>query len=453
MARKSPRNAIVLAAGKGTRFRTVKPKVLHEICGKPMITYLLDRLPELDIDKVMVVVDSESEDIREALSSYSLEYVVQKEQLGTGHALISALDCFRNLDGSLLVLYGDTPFIGNRHLEGLMSACELEGCDESLLTTELDNPHGYGRIIRDESGNPIDIIEEKETSPEQKKIREINAGFACFRISALVSHVMELRNDNRSGEYYLTDMVRILKAAGKKIKAVQVTAGDEIFGINDRVQLAAAEKQLQKQVAAALMASGVTIRNPETVLIHASITAGPDTCIYPGAVMEGACRIGRGCMIGPNTHLVNAEIGDYTCVENGSTVRDSRIGASCSIGPFANIRNSSVIGDRVRIGNFVEVKNSRVSEDTTAAHLSYLGDAIIGRDVTIGAGTITCNFDGKNKHTTRIGDNAFIGSNTQLIAPVSIGRGASVAAGSTVTEDVPPGSLAIARSRQVNLER
>ncbi len=248
-------------------------------------------------------------------------------------------------------------------------------------------------------------------------------------------------------------MVKILKAAGRIVTAVQVPADDGIFGINDRIQLSAAEKKIQREITSSLLAQGVSIRNPETVIIHETVTAGPDTCIYPGAVLEGACKIGCRCTIGPNVHLVNAVIGDDSSLGNGTTIRESRVGSECSIGPFANLRQNSVIGNRVRIGNFVEVKNSIIGDSTTAAHLSYLGDSIIGSNVNIGAGTVTCNFDGKKKNSTWIEDNAFIGSNTQLIAPVRIGKGATVAAGSTVTEDVPPGSLAIARSRQVIRDR
>lgn len=453
MTSKIPRHAVILAAGKGKRFKSEKPKVLHEICGRPMITYLLDRLPDLGVEKVFVVVDPDSRQIRETLADYSAEFVIQDKQMGTGHAIICTADVVKDLQGSLLVLYGDTPFVSTRYLESLFAACEKEGCDEALLTTELDNPKGYGRILRDKSGSPADIIEEKEATQEQKKIREINAGFACFRISSLISHIRNLSNDNRSGEYYLTDMVKILRSAAKKVVTVQVPAADEIFGINDRIQLSAAEMGLQRKITSSLMAGGVTIRNPETVVIHATVRVDADTCIYPGAVLEGSCHIGRGCKIGPNVHLVNAFIGDNTSVVNGSSIKDSRIGSACSIGPFANLRDNTVVGNRVRIGNFVEVKNSRIGDNTIAAHLSYLGDSIIGSNVNIGAGTVTCNFDGETKNPTWIEDNAFIGSNTQLIAPVRIGRGAMVAAGSTITEDVPPGNLAIARCRQENRDR
>lgn len=452
MTAANKRHAVILAAGKGTRFNSEKPKVLHEICGKPMISYLLERLESLIIEKILIVVDSDSGMTRKALESYHPEFIIQSEQLGTGHAIMSAADSLKKLEGSLLVLYGDTPFIQPGHLESLLSACE-NGCDEAILTTLLEDPTGYGRIARDASGAPCDIIEEKEADPQQKLIREINAGFACFKIPQLLSHLDQLSNDNRSGEYYLTDMVKILNAAGKKIEAVQIPAGNEIFGINDRSQLAAAEKQVQKEIALSLMESGVTIKNLDNVLIHASVLVGPDTSIYPGAILEGRCRIGSNCSIGPNVHLIDVEIGDNSKVENGSTIRASKIGSGCHIGPNAHIRDHSEIGDQVRIGNFVEVKNSTIGDQTTAAHLSYLGDARIGSRVTIGAGTITCNFDGENKNQTLIEDLAFIGSDSQLIAPVRIGQGATVAAGSTITEDVPARHLAIARSRQINKKR
>lgn len=448
-----PRYAVILAAGKGTRFKSSKPKVMHEICGKPMITYLLDRLPGLNIEKTFVVVDAESDSIRATLAPYDLEFVVQEKQLGTGHAVACALNAFRGLDGNILVLYGDTPFVETSCLAGLLESCESSGSDQALLTAILPSPTGYGRIIRDESGNPADIVEEKDASDEQKKIREINAGFACFKISALSSNIEKLGNSNKSGEYYLTDMVRILSGSGHKVTTVEAGSGSGIFGINDRLQLADAEKQVQKEILESLMTFGVTIRSPGTVSIDQGVECGPDTIIETGAVLEGKCRIGCGCVIGPHSRLVNAEIGDNTVLENGSIIKDSKVGSACTIGPFAHIRNDSAISNRVRIGNFVEIKNSTIGDETIAAHLSYLGDSIIGASVTIGAGTITCNFDGKQKNVTRIEDQAFIGSNCQIIAPVTIGERARVAAGSTITSDVPPGSLAIARSRQTNLQK
>ena len=449
----SSRHAVILAAGKGTRFKSDKSKVLHEICGRPMITYLLDRLPSLGIDKVFVVVDNDSAQVREALKEYPVDFILQEKQLGTGHAIMCTAEKVKTLEGILLVLYGDTPFISTSHMETLFASCEETGCDEALLTTDLDNPAGYGRIQRDSLGNPVDIIEEKEASPEQKKIREINAGFACFKIRSLVEYISTLSNDNNTGEYYLTDMVKILGSAGKSVQAVKVAAEDEIFGINDRIQLASAEKQLQKKIVAKMMAGGTTILNPESVFIHSTVESGRDTRIYPGAVLEGNCRIGNNCVIGPNAHLVNAVIGDKCMVQDGTSIADSRVGAESSIGPFARLRNQTLLGDQVRIGNFVEVKNSRIGDRTIAAHLTYLGDAEIGPDVNIGAGTVTCNFDGEKKNITIIEERAFIGSNVQIIAPVKIGKGATVAAGSTITEDVPPGELAIARSRQSNRKR
>jgi len=453
MPSSSNRHAVILAAGKGTRFKSAKSKVLHEVCGRPMITYLLDRLPDLDIDRVFVVVDNESGQIREALQEYPVEFIVQEEQLGTGHAIMCTTERIGTLSGILLVLYGDTPFISTENLTKLLETCEETGCDESLLTTELSCPTGYGRILRNIDGSPADIIEEKEATGDQKKITEINAGFACFRIESLVSNIAKLSNENNTGEYYLTDMVKILDNAGKKVQAVKVPAEEEIFGINDRIQLAAAEKQLQKKITMEMMAAGVSIPQPENVQIHSTVKIGPDSVVYPGAVLEGNCHIGKSCTIGPNVHLLNAVIEDRTNIENGSSVFNSHIGWGCTVGPCARLRDQAVIGNNARIGNFVEIKNSIIGEGTIAAHLTYLGDAEIGREVNIGAGTVTCNFDGVKKNRTIIEDNAFIGSNAQLIAPVRIGRGATVAAGSTVTDDVPAGKMAIARSRQTNRER
>lgn len=445
------RYALILAAGKGTRFKSEKPKVLHEICGKPMICYLLDRLPELQVEKAIIVVGQGAEEVQNALQGYPVEFVRQEQQLGTGHAVMSAVPALNGLDGNLIVLYGDTPLIQTSALEELFVKQETTGADEVLLTVQLDNPTGYGRILRDSAGQIFDIIEEKETTEEQRRILEVNAGFVCFGIKALVGTISQLSNENVAGEYYLTDMVKVLRRNGRSVETVQVEAADEeIFGINDRRQLAAAAVKLRSRINTRWMEEGVTLIDPNSTVIDSTVEIGPDTMIHPGAIIEGKTKIGNDCRIGAYVHLANARLADGVTVDSFSVIRDSRVQSGAVVGPFAHLRGETEVGSSVRIGSFVELKKTVVGSQSIAAHLSYLGDATIGEGVNVGAGAITCNFDGAKKHDTIIEDGAFIGSDSQLVAPVRVGKNAVVAAGSTVTEDVPEEALAIARSRQTN---
>ncbi|RPJ54526.1 MAG: bifunctional UDP-N-acetylglucosamine diphosphorylase/glucosamine-1-phosphate N-acetyltransferase GlmU, partial [Acidobacteria bacterium] len=446
------RHAVVLAAGKSTRFKSEKPKLLHQLCGKPLVCHLLDRLAALEVGRIVVVLGHGSESVREALSDYPVDFALQEDQLGTGHATMCAAPALKDLDGSVLVLYGDTPLISQDTLRRLFETREKEDADEVILTVETPDPQGYGRIVRDSDGAPARIVEEKDTSPEEKLIREINAGFVCFRISTLLRHLSSLSNQNAAGEYYLTDMLALLRERGRKVLTVPAASVLETMGVNSREELSRIESLLRAEIAARWMREGVTILNPATVYIDPEVTIGPDTVIYPGVFIEGKSRIGPRCTVHSGCHLLDAVLEENVVVDHCSVIRRSSVGQGTTVGPFAHLREHTSVGGNARIGNFVEVKKSTIGEGSKAAHLAYLGDASLGADVNIGAGTITCNYDGVHKNKTVIEDGVFIGSDSQLIAPVTIHRGAYVAAGSTITEDVPAESLAIGRGRQINKE-
>ncbi len=438
----------MLAAGRGTRFHSRQAKVLHPLCGRPMAAHLLDRLPGLGVEASLVVVGYQAEEVERRLAGEDRRFVLQREQLGTGHAVLTARRELEPLTGSLLVVYGDTPLVRTETLRRLLETREREQAAAVLLTCEPDDPTGYGRILRDESGHLADIVEEKDATPEQKRIREVNPGLYCFHLERLLPALDELNNHNQQGEYYLTDLPRILRRRGETVLALPTDDPGELRGINDRLQLAEAEGEMRRQLARHWMSEGVTMLEPESVLIDAGVRIGEDTTLYPGVILEGETSIGRECEIRAHSHLSGAVLGDGVLVDHSSVIRDSRVESGSTVGPFAHLRQQTEVGPNCRVGNFVEVKKSRLAEGVKAGHLTYLGDAQVGPGVNIGAGVITCNYDGRRKHETVIEEGAFIGSGSQLIAPVTVGKNAYVAAGSTITEDVPAESLAIARGRQ-----
>ena len=448
----SDRYALILAAGQGTRMKSRKPKVLHPLCGKPLIAHVLDKLADLGPARTWVVVGHGSEQVQEALAGYGVEFVQQQPQQGTGHAMMVSAPQLETLSGSLLVLYGDIPLVPGHLLSQLLETREATNADQVLLTAEYADPSGYGRIVRDADGAVTGIVEEKDATPEQRTIREINTGIQCFAIDSLLSALSKLSRGNAAGEYYLTDLVEIFRQQGKKVLTLSARKPEETAGVNTREELASVELELRARIASRWMAEGVTLMAPGSIYIDESVVIGPDTVVHPGAVLEGKTRIGRDCTIGAYSHLRDAVLEKEVTVDHCCVIRQSRVGKQSRIGPFAHLRQGCSVASQVRIGNFVEVKNSQLGRGSKSAHLSYLGDASIGREVNIGAGTITCNYDGKEKHPTVIEDGVFIGSDAQLIAPVTIGRGAYVAAGSSITEDVPEKALAIARGRQVNKE-
>ncbi|HEV8130443.1 MAG TPA: bifunctional UDP-N-acetylglucosamine diphosphorylase/glucosamine-1-phosphate N-acetyltransferase GlmU [Acidobacteriota bacterium] len=442
---------VILAAGKGTRMRSEHAKVLHPLCGRPMILYPVETAMALEPEKILVVIGYEADQVKEALQEYPVEFVLQEEQKGTGHAVIQAIAALQDFEGNVVILYGDSPLLAADELRALIHERERTGTALALLIARMQPPTGYGRIIR--SGSQIErIVEERDATPEEKKIDEVNPGIYCFDAAALKKALAKLNNKNAQGEYYLTDTFEVLRKMGYKAVALTSLRPETLWGVNTRVELAETERKIWLRRARQFMLQGVSILHPETFFASHETKIGRDTVIYPNVIIEGATEIGQKVTIFPNTRIIDSRIGAEAQILDSCVITESEVGPGTTVGPFAHLRAHATVGAGCRIGNFVEVKNSHVGDKSKAAHLTYLGDAEIGKDVNIGAGTITCNYDGVAKNPTYIGDGAFIGSDSQLIAPVRVGEGAYVAAGSSITEDIPPYSLGIARGRQVNKE-
>ncbi|ARF14233.1 MULTISPECIES: bifunctional UDP-N-acetylglucosamine diphosphorylase/glucosamine-1-phosphate N-acetyltransferase GlmU [Sporosarcina] len=442
--------AIVLAAGQGTRMKSDLYKVLHPVCGKPMVEHVIDHIRDLHSDRIVTIVGHGAEMVEQTLGGKS-EYALQAEQLGTAHAVQQAEKVLADLDGTTLVVCGDTPLISTETMAALLAHHHKTEAKATILTAIADDPTGYGRIIRAENGDVVRNVEHKDTNDGERLVKEINTGTYCFDNRVLFDTLKKVNNDNAQGEYYLPDVLGILKSEGQRISAYTTPDFHETLGVNDRVALAQAEKSMRQLIAEKHMRNGVTIISPEQTVISAEAEIGRDTVIQPGVLIEGATKIGSQCVIGPNSHIQNSTVGDHTTIHS-SVVRDSTVGNQTAVGPFAHLRPETQLGDHVKVGNFVEVKKSQLGDDSKVSHLSYIGDTEIGKNVNVGCGTITVNYDGKNKYKTEIEDNAFIGCNANLVAPVTIGKNAIVAAGSTVTKNVPENSLAIGRVRQENKE-
>lgn len=439
---------IILAAGEGSRMRSQKPKVLHQVCGENILDYVIAVSKASGISEIGVVVGFQAELIKESLSPQIATYF-QPEQLGTGHAVLQALPFFEALQGNLIVLVGDAPLIRPETLTGLIMAHETGGYAVTVLTAEFEEPTGYGRMIKNRSGELLKIVEEKDAAAAEKQIKEINSGMYCFDAQALIVALAELKTDNVQGEYYLTDVIEILRKMGKTAGTYVTPDPENIQAINSRVQLAEAEAVMRKRINHKLMDAGVTIIDPATTYVGARVQVGQDTVLYPGVILEGATEIGKDCVIGANSRLVDTKIGNNVTIQS-STILDSSVDDFTTVGPYAYIRPGSQIGKHCKVGDFVEVKNSTMGDGAKASHLTYIGDGDVGENVNLGCGTVFVNYDGKNKYRTIVEKNAFVGCNTNLIAPVTVKEGAYIAAGSTITDDVPEDSLAIARARQVN---
>lgn len=446
----SNRFAVILVAGKGTRMKSKLYKVLHPVCGKPMVQHVVNEVSQLGLQKLVTVVGYGAEKVQEQLGNVS-EFALQAEQLGTAHAVDQAASVLANEEGTTLVICGDTPLITAETMEALLQQHEEAGAMATVLTAYIEEPAGYGRIVRNENGHVEKIVEHKDANEKELAIKEINTGTYCFDNKALFASLSKVSNDNVQGEYYLPDVIEILKNEGHIVSAYQTEHFDETLGVNDRVALSQAEIIMKNRINRKNMVNGVTIIDPSNTYISADAIIGSDTVLHPGTVIEGNTVIGSDCEIGPHTVIRDSEIGDRTVIRQ-STVHDSKLGTEVSVGPFAHIRPDSVIGDEVRVGNFVEIKKTVFGNRSKASHLSYIGDAQVGEDVNLGCGSITVNYDGKNKFKTVIGNGVFIGCNSNLVAPVTVEDGAYVAAGSTITENVPSKALSVARARQVNKE-
>jgi bifunctional UDP-N-acetylglucosamine pyrophosphorylase/glucosamine-1-phosphate N-acetyltransferase len=438
----SPLHVVVLAAGQGTRMKSRLPKVLHPVAGRPMLDHVLETARALDAAACHVVHGHGAEAVRKAFEGAAVTWVLQSEQKGTGHAVAQALPGIPG-DATVLVLYGDVPLVRAATLQPLLQAKGL-----ALLTAELADPQGYGRILRNKLGRVTGIVEEKDATAHQRRIREVNTGFMALPAKKLKQWLPKVGNKNAKGEYYLTDLVAL--AVKDKVAVTAVTASDpaEVQGVNDPQQLAEAERAWQRRAAAQLMREGVQIRDPARFDLRGTLRAGADVVLDVGVVLEGAVELGDGVRIGPYAVLRNVKLGAGTRVESHSVLESMQAGRDCRIGPFARIRPDSRLADEVHVGNFVEVKKTTVGKGSKANHLAYLGDGIVGAGVNVGAGTIFCNYDGAHKHVTVLEDDVFVGSDTQLVAPVRVGKGATIAAGSTITRDVPAGGLAVCRAKE-----
>lgn len=442
-------HVIILAAGQGTRMKSDLPKVVHPVAGKPMLQRVIDTANSLGAEAIHVVVGHGAEQVKQCVSSNNINWCMQEQQLGTGHAVAQALPSIPE-SATVLILYGDVPLTRAHTLAAMTQSVSTEKM--SLLTVQLEDPAGYGRIIRDANGNIKAIVEQKDANEVQRQIDEVNTGILAISEQTLRDCIPKLSNNNSQGEYYLTDVIELAVTNGCNVEGHQPQFEQEVQGVNSRLQLCELECWYQSQLAEQLMLDGVTLFDPHRIDIRGELTCGKDTIIDVNCVFEGTVIMGERVSIGPNCVIKNTRIGNDTIVLANSLIEDSVIGAHVSIGPFARMRPGTVLEDRSKLGNFVETKNTTVGEGSKINHLSYIGDTTIGVATNIGAGTITCNYDGVNKFKTSLGDRVFIGSNTSLVAPVKIDNDATVGAGSTITGDVSCGQLAVARSRQKNID-
>ncbi|MEA1962437.1 MAG: bifunctional UDP-N-acetylglucosamine diphosphorylase/glucosamine-1-phosphate N-acetyltransferase GlmU [Bacillota bacterium] len=439
-------SAVILAAGKGTRMKSQYPKVVHRVAGKPMVVHVVDAVHKAGVEHAVLVVGHGREMVQTLFAEGSADFVVQEEQLGTGHALLQARNAIKD-EETILVLAGDTPLLQSETLKLLIDHHEVKGAVATVLSTAVNDPFGYGRIVRNKDGSFQKIVEEKDAIGAEKKIGEINSGMYCFQAGKAFEALQKVSTSNAQGEYYLTEILEIFTKEEQRVEICQVEAQEDVYGINDRVQLAEAQRILQDRKNRELMLNGVTIIDPSSTFIDMDVEIGRDTIIYPFTVLEGLTSIGQFCEIGPNSRISDTRIGDNVFIEN-SRIKEAVIGDECMIGPFAYLRPQAKLEKGVKVGDFVEIKKSIVGEGSKIPHLSYVGDATIGKKVNVGAGTITCNYDGTNKWETVLEDGAFIGSNSNLVAPVKIGKNATTGAGSTITRDVPEDALGVERAPQ-----
>jgi bifunctional UDP-N-acetylglucosamine pyrophosphorylase / glucosamine-1-phosphate N-acetyltransferase len=440
---------VILAAGQGKRMNSDLPKVLQPLAGRPLLSHVLEAAKSMQAQAIHVVYGHGGDVVKQALSSEPVNWVLQAEQLGTGHAVMQALPSISD-EQQVLILYGDVPLVTRKTLEQLVAACSSTSI--GVLTVLATDPTGYGRVVRDGAGSVVRIVEQKDANTKERAINEINTGLMAVPGGQLRTWLGQIRNDNAQGEYYLTDIVLAAARAGMRVNAVLAPTETEVLGVNDKVQLAHMESALRRRRATELMLAGATLADPERIDIRGEVSIGRDVFIDVNVVLVGRVVLGDGARIGPNCYLKDCQIGPGTELHPNCVVDRSSIGPRNSIGPFARLRPDSVLQEDVHIGNFVEVKKTQIGAGSKANHLTYLGDATIGQKVNVGAGTVTVNYDGVNKWHTEIGDNAFIGSGSMLVAPVKVGTGANTGAGSTITRDAPDGKLTLARARQVTID-
>lgn len=425
-------------------------KVLHPLAGVPMLFYVLDLVRRLEIQRSFLIVGHRAEQVTDAVSSWGVTCLLQDPPLGTGHAVLQSKKALEDFSGSVLILSGDAPLLRPETVQRLFEVHREERATMTLLTTRLVNPQEYGRVVRKKNGAIARVVEERDATPAERAVQEVNTGVYIIEAPFLFEALGEIQPNNQQKEYYLTDLIGIAARRGERLAGAAADP-EEVIGVNSRADLAAAERLLQKRITARWMAEGVTIIDPVQVRIDASVEIGRDTVLHPGVALEGNTRVGEGCVLHP-CRIENSRLGDQVVIKDYTVIEESEIESGASIGPFAHLRPGAVIRKGAKVGNFVELKKSELGEGSKINHLSYLGDAVVGKKVNIGAGTITCNYDGEKKYKTIIDDEVFIGSDTQLVAPVHVGARAFIAAGSTITKDIPPESLAISRTRQENKE-
>lgn len=444
------RFVVVLAAGQGTRMKSKLYKVMHPVMGRPMVGHVVNAALDADATQVITITGFGADLVKDYLGDKS-QYVYQEEQLGTAHAVDQAKDLLEGKEGTTLVLSGDTPLLQAETLKQLMNHHEKENAKATILTALADDPYGYGRVIRAEDGLVNNVVEEKDASEEEKAVQEINTGTYCFDNKELFEALKKVDNNNAQGEYYLPDVLEILKANNEKVGAYQLDNMDEALGVNNRVALSEASSLMRKRINEQHMINGVTLIDPESTYIEADVQIGQDTVIEPSSYLKGNTVIGEDVVIGLNTIIEDSKIADGVEIKQ-SVIEKSVVGKGSDVGPHSHLRKDSVLGENVHIGNYVEVKKSILGDDTKAGHHTYIGDAEVGKNVNIGCGVVFANFNGKSKSKTIVGDNSFIGSNSNLVAPVELGENTFIAAGSTITEEVPKNAMGIARARQTNKE-
>ena len=444
---------VILAAGKGTRMKSDLVKVLHPLLGVPMLSYPIAlSLNEIKAEKTIVVIGHQADQIKERFQDPRIHFVLQKEQLGTGHAVLQAVSFLQTFTGTVLILCGDVPLVKAETLRSFIDTFFGNDSTLSVLTAVVESPSGYGRIIRDSEGWLEKIVEEKDASEEERLIREINTGIFCVSAPFLIEGLGEIGQENAQGEYYLTDLVEIARKKGFRCSAHIVADPAEVMGINTRVDLATAHEVLRQEKVKGLMLSGVTLIDPKATYVDKTVEVGKDTILYPNCFLLGKTRIGERCIVEPNSKISDSIIGNEVTIRSSSVITESKVEDQAFIGPFAHLRPLSEVKTKAKIGNFVEVKKSVIGRGSKANHLAYIGDSLVGEEVNIGAGTITCNYDGFEKHQTIIGDRVFVGSNVELVAPVEVGSDSSIGAGTTITKNVPKGALAISRVKQKNIK-
>ena len=438
---------VILAAGLGTRMKSSLAKALHPLAGMPLILHVLNAASGIDPEKIVLVLGHQADKVKNAVEKYHPEIVLQSEQLGTGHAVLQAVEAIAAASGPVLILCADTPLLTSGTLKDVIDLHRKTSAAVTLITAKLNDPFGYGRIVRGRTG-VMRVVEEKDATARQKKIREVNAGIYCFEKKILLSSLDRIGRNNAQGEYYLPDTIEQARKNKLRVSALLCDNVDEVMGVNSRRDLSRAETVIRERINGKWMIEGVTMIDPDTVFVGSEVSLGRDTILYPNVRIEGRTEIGEACTVFPGSRIVDSVIASSVTIKDCSVIEESSIASGASVGPFAHLRPGSVIGERAKIGNFVEVKKSIIGEGSKANHLTYIGDATVGKDVNIGAGVITCNYDGYAKHRTVIEDDVFVGSDTQFVAPVRVGRGALIAAGATITRDVPADALAISRAPQ-----